>query len=215
MLTLYLDGYFVSPWDAAVYVALEEKQLPYTTVRALLRDGGGVPPALASQIRIPRIPALQHDDFWLTESLAIVEYLEQVFPPPSYARLFPVDPRERARTRQVMMFLRSGLNSFRDQRPWWTCVYPNEPLPLSASAAHEAQELVELVAQLTTHGELAEWSLAHVDLAFMLYRLARNGDPLPPPAQRLLDANLVRPTVRAYLDHPRPPNPPPRALAAG
>ena len=214
-LTLFLDGYFVNPWDAVVYVALEEKQLPYSTVRALLRDGGGVPQALASQTRIPRIPALQHDEFWLTESMAIVEYLEQVFPPPGYARLYPAEPRARGRARQIMAFMRSGLNSLRDEVQWWMCVYPHDVVTLSPKAARDAHELVDLVEQLDASGELAEWNLAHVDLAFMLSRLERSEVALPASARGVVDDNFARPAVRAYLDHPRPPNPPPRSLADG
>jgi hypothetical protein len=41
-------------------------------------------------------------------------------------------------------------------------------------------------------------------------RLANSGHAISPPAQRLLDANLARPSVRGYLDHARPPNPPPQ-----
>ena len=70
-------------------------------------------------------------------------------------------------------------------------------------------ELFDLVAHLDASGELAGWNLAHVDLALSLLRLRPTDPALPAPARRLLDANLARPSVRTYLDHPRPPNPPP------
>ena len=74
-ITLFVDGYFTSTWDAACYVTLIEKQLEFTTARALLRDGQGVPAALRQHTAIARIPAFQHGDFLLTESLAIEELL--------------------------------------------------------------------------------------------------------------------------------------------
>jgi len=210
-LTLYVEGYFTNVWDASCFVALTEKQLEFMAARALLRDGQGVPAALRTHAAIGRIPALQHGDLWLTESLAIVEYLEDVFSPPGYARLLPADPRTRARTRQVMTWLRSDLWALRQERPWQLAVYPSTQLaPLSEAARREAAELVELVDWLDGRGELAEWNLAHADLAFALMRLASSGYPLSAAAQRLLDRNLQRPSVRAYIDHARPPNPPPR-----
>jgi glutathione S-transferase len=215
LITLYVDGYFVNQWDAACFVALEEKQLPYSTARAILRDGGGVPSALTGRTHIARVPALQHGDFWLTESAAIIEYLEDTFPPPHYGRLLPADPKARAKARQIMSFIRADLYALRDERSWFMCVYPDLAPPLSPGGERDARELVDLIVRLANAGELADWNIAHADLAYCLLRLARTSYPLPQPAQRFLDAALVRPSIRVYLDHPRPPNPPPRALAAG
>src|SRR6185503_20348002 len=122
-LTLYVDGYFTSTWDATCFVALTEKQVEFTTARALLRDGG-VPAALRKATAIARVPALQHGEFWLTESLAIVEYLEEAFPPPDWAPLFPVDVQARARARQIMAYMRFELRALRAERPWQYSVYP-------------------------------------------------------------------------------------------
>jgi glutathione S-transferase len=208
-LVLYGDGFFASPFDACCYVALEEKQLPFVVGRAILRDGGGVPPLLGSRTGIPRVPALQHGDFWLTESIAIAEYLEQVFPPPAYSRLFPDEPRARARARQVMAWVRFDLRALRAERPWWMTLYPASPGPLSSAAERDAHELFDLVAHLDAGGDLAVWNLSHLDLALSLARLRAGDLALPVAARRLLDANLARPSVRGYIDHPRPPNPPP------
>src|SRR6188508_3789074 len=106
-LTLYVDGYFVNQWDASCIVALEEKHLVYSTARALLRDGGGVTPALVGRTNIGRVPALQHGEVWLTESSAIIEYIEEIFPAPAYPRLLPEDSYARAQARQLMSFVRS------------------------------------------------------------------------------------------------------------
>lgn len=206
-LTLYVEGYFTNVWDGTCVVALTEKQLAFTTARALLRDGQGVPPALRDHAAIGRIPALQHGEVWLTESIAIVEYLEEIFPGP---RLLPADPVRRARARQVMAWLRSDLLELRAERPWQLSVYPTPLGPLSPAAARQAAELVGLVEWLGAHGDLAEWNIAHADLAFALMRLANSGHTLSPVVRQHLDRNLARPSVRAYLDHPRPPNPPPR-----
>lgn len=216
MITVYVDGYFVNQYDASVVIALEEKGVPYATSRALLRDGGGVPAALASRTRIARVPAMQDGELWLTESSAIVEYLEERFPPPDHPAVLPEDASGRARARQLMAFVRSELGDLRSERPWWMCVYPAPaPAPLSPAAERSARELCGVVEQFAAAGELAGWNISHADLALTLLRLGRTGYPLPELARRLVDDNVARPSVRAYLEHSRPPNPPPHALAAG
>jgi glutathione S-transferase len=205
-LTLYVDGYFVNQWDATCCVALDEKKLPFSTARGLLRDGQGVPAALRELTSIGRVPALQHGDVWLTESSAIAEYLEEVFPPPDYPRVFPAEPRKRARVRQIMSWLRADLRLLREERPWWMTVYGGTPRPLSAAGEREAAELVAVAAKLIAAGELAEWSIASADLAFTLLRLH---DAIPAPVRAFVDEAIARPSLRAYLDHPRPPHPPP------
>lgn len=212
-LTLYVDGYFVNQFDASVFVALHEKQLEFSTARALLRDGGGVPAALANRTGIARVPTLQHGDFYLTESLAIIEYLEDAFPPPVYPPLLPPEPRARARARQLMAFTRFDVLQLRDERSWWMCVYPAQPPPLTPTAEREARELVALAQRVAEGGE--PWNIAHADLALVLLRLARTGYPMPSSVEELIGANLLRPSLREYIEHPRPPNPPPRAMAWG
>jgi glutathione S-transferase len=210
-LTLFVDGYFTSNWDASCFVALTEKQLEFTTARALLRDGPGAPAALKEQTAIARIPAMRHGEFWLTESLAIVEYLEDSFPPPEYARLLPAAPQARARARQVMAWLRFDQRALRAERPCQLTLYPHEPRPpLSPAAERDASELLDRVGRMSASGELDEWNIAHADMTFALWRLARCDYPMTPAAQALLDRNVERPSIRAYLEHPRPPNPPPR-----
>lgn len=218
VLTLYVDGYFVNQWDASCVVALEEKQLAYSTARALLRDGGGVTPSLVGRTQLARVPALQHGDVWLTESSAIIEYLEDTFPAPAYPPLLPVEPHARARARQWMAFVRSDLWALRAERSWWMCVYPEaQPPALSRDAVRESQELVTLVDRLVTSGELdpARWNMAHADLALTLLRLARTSYPLPDRVSTFLSAALERPSMRAYIERPRPPFRPPDAYAAG
>lgn len=47
-----------------------------------------------------RVPLLEVEDFALSESSAISEYLDERFAPPEWERLYP-DLQKRARARQV------------------------------------------------------------------------------------------------------------------
>jgi glutathione S-transferase len=209
-LTLYVDAFWSSPFDFSCFVALTEKQLLFGTVRALVREGQGLLPVLKERTVTARIPALAHGDFWLSESQAVVEYLEDVFPPPAYAPLLPAEPRARARARQVMGFLRADLHALRRERPSQMVFYPFSPPPLGKDAEGDARELIELAGRLVAAPEFAgAWSIAHADLAFALLRLSRTGyAKIPARVEAFIAEECARPSVRAYLDHPRPPHPP-------
>jgi glutathione S-transferase len=216
VIVLYVDGYFVNQWDATCLVALEEKGLSYTTARGLLRGEGGVPAALAAQTGIARVPVLQHADTWLTESLAIVEYLEEQFPAPAYPSVFPSDLIARAKARQWMSFVRTDLAVLRDEVSWWRSVYNEPPLAMvSAGCQRDANDLLALVRWLLTNHQLDAWNIAHTDLALTLLRVRSAGIALGDDVAQFLDTTLARPSVRKYLEHQRPPHRPPVTDARG
>ncbi len=76
------------------------------------------------------MPALTHGDFNLTESTAIAEYLEDLHPAPACTALYPAQPRERARARQLQAWLRSDLGALRQERPTETVFYDRAGDPL-------------------------------------------------------------------------------------
>jgi glutathione S-transferase len=174
----------------------------------MVSENQGLSPAYCERSLTARVPGLAHGEFWLAESSAIVEYLEDAFPPPAWPRILPADPQARARARQVTAFLGCDLRELMVERPTWMIAYPASPPPLSPAARAAADQLLALAARLLADGALEPWSIASADLAFALLRLVRTGHPLPPPLQALVDANLARPSVHGYLSHDRPPNPP-------
>jgi len=88
-----------SPYSWRVLLALEVKGLPYVS-RLLEASKGDL--QKEDYLRLnPRgkVPTLKHGDFVLTESLAILEYLDEVHPQvPLYGRT----AQERARTRRLI-----------------------------------------------------------------------------------------------------------------
>lgn len=97
--TLY--SYFRSSAAWRVRIALAHKQVPATTVPVhLLREGGEQhAPAYHSINPQELVPALVEDGRVLTQSVAIIEYLEERHPHPP---LLPAAPAERARVRAVV-----------------------------------------------------------------------------------------------------------------
>ena len=109
-LTLYVDSLFTSPWAMSVFVALKEKQLTFSLKTMDLESGQNKLPDYRDLSLTTRVPALVHGDFVLTESAAITEYLEEVFPANEYTALYPKNSQDRARARQLQGWLRSDLS---------------------------------------------------------------------------------------------------------
>ncbi|MEA2699906.1 MAG: glutathione S-transferase [Myxococcales bacterium] len=207
-LILHVDPFWVSPYAFTAFVALKEKGVDFAVRTVDLSKGEHRKEPYRSASLTARIPALVHDGFWLTESNAIAEYIEDVFPAPAHRRLFPADSRQRARARQVMGFVRSDIGALREERSAETVVYKMKMAPLSSGAQRAASKLTELAGKLIADAKdtvFGEWSIADADLAFALHRLINNGDDVPPAVRAYAEAQWSRPSVRAYIDHVRQP----------
>jgi glutathione S-transferase len=212
-LTLYVDAYWCSPFDFSCFVALREKQLDFAVSRAVIRSGTGFPPSFRERALVARVPALAHGEFWLSESLAVVEYLEEAFAPPGWPALWPEGLQARARARQIVSFVRSELGALRRERTSWRIFYPDHALaaplaPLGRDARAEADELIGVTRRLLAGGEVRTWAMASAELAFALLRLARSGETLPDEVSAFVAEVIARPAVRDFLEHSRPPHPP-------
>jgi glutathione S-transferase len=153
-------------------------------------------------------PVLQHGDFWLAESLAIVEYLEEMFPQPS---VLPADLRDRARARQLMAWMRQDHGELRRCRPAERIVYTFSVPPLSAEARAHADQLVHVAERLGAdeRGHIFDrFGIVDVELAFSLMRLVATEFAMPAAVAAYAAAVWERPSMREFIEHPRPPNPP-------
>lgn len=210
-LTLFHDDLWLSPFVTSVYVALKEKGVAFSTQPVSLADGEQRKLPFAHDSITARIPAIQHSDFWLSESIAIVEYLDEVFAAPKFARVLPSDPKERARARQVMGFVRSDVREIPQERPTSTIFYPSmrEGLkPLSERGKIAMARLLVIAERFIANDRqsvCSEWSIADVDLTMLLQRLALNGERLTDKLERYVAANWSRPSMQAFIDLPRGP----------
>jgi len=97
MSELVLHNYYRSSTSYRARIALEMKGLRYDYVPHHLRHGEHLEPAYLSVNPQGLVPALVLDDgTLLTQSLAIIEYLDEIHPEPP---LLPADPVARAQVR--------------------------------------------------------------------------------------------------------------------
>ncbi|HEU4728070.1 MAG TPA: glutathione transferase [Kofleriaceae bacterium] len=203
-LTLYAESTWMSPWVFHAMVALEEKRLPYKL--EVVPQPTPISTRAALQYRAIRgtVPILVHGEFWVSESLAISEYLAETFPAPAHPRLFPADLTERARARQIMLFLRTSLFALRDARPTSTVFGRPSTRPMPENARAEAAELERVALALISNDRTTlfeHWCIADCDLALALMRLVANQDPLERRLVNYALAQFDRKSVRKFIAH--------------
>ncbi|MBZ4236647.1 hypothetical protein LAM40_24460, partial [Mycobacterium tuberculosis] len=79
------------------------------------------------------------DDFALSESSAITEYLDERFAPPEWERIYPHDLQKRARARQIQAWLRSDLMPIREERST-AVVFDGAKMPDLSEAGRQSAE---------------------------------------------------------------------------
>ena len=93
-----LHNYFRSSASFRVRIALALKQLPYEYVAVHIARGDHKLPAFSELSADQLVPLLEDGDIRLSQSMAIIEYLDETHPSPA---LLPADALGRARVRAL------------------------------------------------------------------------------------------------------------------
>lgn len=174
-----LYSYWRSSSAWRVRIALAWKNVPHQVVAVHLLTGGGQQHGADFRARNPlgQVPVLETTEdgqpFRLTQSMAIIEYLEERFPEP---RLLPVEPAARARARQLAELVNSGIQPLQNlnlqQRIRAAGI---EPVPILGPLVELGLRALELTAQSTAGQFLVgdAPSIADVYLVPQLYAARR------------------------------------------
>lgn len=199
---LYTDANFFSPYAMSVFITLTEKGIPFTVKPVDLSQGENLSQTYGSLSLTHRVPTLVMDNFQLSESSAIDEYLEEIHPAHP---VYPRDVKQRAKAREIQAWLRSDLLALRAERPTEVIFCAGKFAPLSEAAQQAAQKLIAATERLLSHGQdhlFREWSIADSDLALMLNRLVMHGEEVPENIRHYVQKQWQRPSVQAWLALP-------------
>ena len=202
---LYVDAQFASPYAMSAFVGLTEKNISFDIRTVDLAAGANHELAYASKSLTQRVPTVVHNDFSLSESSAITEYVDETFPG---TLLYPAEPKAKARARQIQAWLRSDLMPIRHERSTEVIFYRPVDQPLSDAANASAQKLFKAANALLSHGNanlFDSWCIADVDLALMLNRLLLNGDTVPSELARYARKQWEHSSVQLWVNQTRPP----------
>jgi glutathione S-transferase len=188
MIRLFTHPFSIFP--RRVRIVLAEKTIPHEEVLVDLPNGAHKAPEFLRLNPFGQLPVLDDDGLIVCESIAIVEYLEERFPEP---RLLPMDPKERATTRQLMLWSGDYLPG-----PWKTWVAPafSPGAPIDAAAREAAYR--EIAAHLDVLEERLrgrEWLVGRYSLADVCYA------PIATVLEHVDLADLVaaRPAVGGWI----------------
>ncbi|MCY4487553.1 MAG: maleylacetoacetate isomerase [Deltaproteobacteria bacterium] len=125
---MQLYGYFRSSASYRVRIALALKGLDYDLQPVHLRRGEQQAPDYVARNPQGLVPALVHDEAVLTQSLAIMEYLDERFPEPA---LLPGTPADRAWVRALAQVVACDIHPINNLR---VLQYLEKHLSLGADA---------------------------------------------------------------------------------
>jgi glutathione S-transferase len=197
---LYGESNWDSPFVFTAYVTLMEKHLPFTVKALDLHAREHHDAEFRERSMTGKVPTLEHDGFYLSESLAIVEYLEEALPEAPH--VLPRGVKERARARQIMGWLRSEvLVPLRKERPTSTIFLDERANASLSNEGRAAAERLFAMATRLLEGRttlFGSWSIADAELSLMLQRLLMNGDEVPPSLAAHANATWARPSIAAF-----------------
>ncbi|WON76500.1 glutathione transferase [Serratia sp. UGAL515B_01] len=199
---LYTDANFYSPYAMSAFVTLVEKGIPFTIKPVNLSQGENQGQDYGFLSLTRRVPTLVIDNFQLSESSAIDEYLEEIY---LTHPVYPRDVKQRAKAREIQAWLRSDLLPLRAERPTEVIFNAGKFAPLSAAAEQATKTLIAAAESLLSHGRehlFGTWSIADTDLALMLNRLVMHGDDVPEALRHYAQKQWLRPSVQAWLKLP-------------
>lgn len=112
---MVLHNYFRSSSAYRVRIALHLKNLPFEYASVHLNRNGGEQflPAFSSRNPHHLVPVLSDGDIDISQSLAIIEYLDETY---RDRPLLPVAPRERARVRQLSLSMACDIHPLNNLR---------------------------------------------------------------------------------------------------
>ncbi|KVF79118.1 maleylacetoacetate isomerase [Burkholderia sp. FL-7-2-10-S1-D7] len=111
---MQLHSFFNSSTSYRVRIALALKGLPYDTLPVNIRTGEHREAGYVARVNpSASVPALVDGDFRLGQSLAIIDYLDQIHPAP---RLIPLEPRQRARVLELATLIACDIHPVNNLR---------------------------------------------------------------------------------------------------
>lgn len=110
-LKFYFD--LMSQPSRALYICLELAKIPHTKVPVALRKGEHLTEDFKAKInRFQKVPAIADDDFKLSESIAILRYLDGKKEYPGLKEYYPSDVKQRALVDEFLEWQHNNIRAF-------------------------------------------------------------------------------------------------------
>jgi len=213
-LILYVGEKNISSWSMRGFLALAVKNLEFEERTISLREDKDR--ARRSEVSpTGKVPVLHHaidgQTRVIPDSLAIIEYLEETYPPPGHPALWPEDRSQRAHARWLAAAMHSGFMKLRESMSFNLCFLPKQPEPTPEALA-EAGEVLHYWEEALARGGSASgpflfggFGAADIMYAPVVVRLTAFRVPAArtPKAAEYMKQVLAHPPVRRWMDPAR------------
>ena len=206
MLKLYIGNKNYSSWSMRPWVLLTQAGIPFgeKMVRFDSFDATSQFKSVVAAINpVGKVPVLVDDGFAVWDTLAIAEYLAERFPE---TRLWPADPKARARARSVCAEMHSGFGSLRNHCPMnIEASLPEVGRIVWRDQAGVRADIARLEAMwtglLAEHGGpllFGDFGVADAYFAPVCSRIRTYALPVSPVVQAYVDRVLALPALQAW-----------------
>lgn len=200
MLTLVIGNKNFSSWSLRPWLVLKQLGEPFAEKHIHLYSPDSKQQLLAAN-PAGKVPVLFDGLLRVHDSLAICEYLAELFPA---ARLWPQERADRAEARAISAEMHAGFTALRSEMPMNACL--RTQLQPSADCAADIARITAIWRQLRQrfvadgdflfgHFGIADAMFAPVVLRFVSY-----GVTLDPVSQAYADSLLSLPAMQQWLD---------------
>jgi len=195
-LTLYVGSKRYSSWSLRPYLALAHTGAQFET-RTILLDQADSKANIAKVTAAGRLPVLHDDKLVIWDSLAICEYVNELYP---QAQLWPADRALRAQARSIAAEMHAGFAALRKHMPMdlgATTVVGRTPEVL-ADIARITQIWRERLA--SSNGPFLFGAFGNVDAMFapVATRFVTYGVDLDAPCRAYVDAMHALPAMKHW-----------------
>jgi glutathione S-transferase len=199
-LTLIIGNKNYSSWSLRPWLAMHQMAVPFTEIRLPL-DTQEFHAQIERYSPSRRVPALRQGDWVIWESLAICEYVAELFPDRPW---YPADPQVRAIARAVSHEMHAGFAKLRTHMPMDVrSRYPGK------GRAPGVQPDIDRITSLwrecrSTYGSEGEFLFGGFGIADAMYapvvsRFVTYGVALDPVCQTYADAMWALPSMQAWI----------------
>jgi glutathione S-transferase len=196
---LYIGNKCFSSWSLRPWVALRHCGIEFAETVIRLRTAETAA-NLARVSPTGQVPVLQHGDLVIWETLAILEYLAELFPD---RLLWPAEPRARMLARCVATEMHSGFLELRYAWPM-NLRRPKGRRPLDGAAAAHERRVIEIWRQCRRQHDaggpflFGRFTAADAMYAPMVTRFDTYGGTLDADVRAYVDAVLDTPAMRQW-----------------
>src|SRR5450432_742928 len=199
-LKLVIGNKNYSSWSMRPWLALRANRIAFDEVFIPLYTGDADKNRILGFTQSGKVPALVDGDVTIWDSLAIIEYLAEVFPE---ARLWPEDRAGRAHARSISAEMHSGFAALRNEYPM-NLHRPIRAIALSADAhaniARIQQIWIECRERYGKFGPFLFGAFSGADAMFapVVHRFRTYAIPVAPEAQDYMNTMMSLPAFQEW-----------------